>query len=152
MSFLDDPNEYLKNPYAQEKEYGDFTAFYITITICTVFGAFLFLLNVIFCCCSRYKEYWQDSNTGNDNVIIIMAYNYLMKLSLFITLNKRYSVLGNRWLIPIWTKTPNKQPPLDYTELENNAIIQHLQQQQLEPYYEEAPEGYLELKKRESDL
>nr|CAD7592659.1 unnamed protein product [Timema genevievae] len=122
MSVLDDPNEYLKNPYAQEKEYGDFTAFYITITICTVFGAFLFLLNVIFCCCSRYKEYWQDSNTGN------------------------------RWLLPIWTKTPNKQPPLDYTELENNAIIKHLQQQQLETYYEEAPEGYLELKKRESDL
>jgi hypothetical protein len=52
------------NPRLQEKIYGDFTSFYVTITICTVLGAFLFLLNIALCCCSRYKKYWQDSNTG----------------------------------------------------------------------------------------
>jgi hypothetical protein len=50
------------NPQLQEKVYGDFTSFYVTITICTVLGAFL--LNIALCCCSRYKKYWQDSNTG----------------------------------------------------------------------------------------
>jgi len=76
------------DPRLHEKIFGDFTAFYVTITICTVLGAFLFLLNIALCCCSRYKKYWQDSNTGN------------------------------RWILPIWTKTPHLQPPLDYTELE----------------------------------
>lgn len=28
------------------------------------------------------------------------------------------SIAGNRWILPIWTKTPHLQPPLDYTELE----------------------------------
>ncbi|KAJ9591019.1 hypothetical protein L9F63_027775 [Diploptera punctata] len=73
------PTERTRYEYT-EKIYGDFTPFYVTITICTVLGAFLFLLNIILCC-SRYKKYWQDSNTGN------------------------------RWILPIWTKTPHKQPP-----------------------------------------
>ncbi|XP_067003270.1 uncharacterized protein [Anabrus simplex] len=76
-----------------EKEFGDYSAFYTTITVCTVLGAFLFLLNIIFGCCSKYKEYWEDGNTGN------------------------------RWLVSIWTKTPHQQPPLDITELEKCYVV-----------------------------
>ncbi|GLG93490.1 Uncharacterized protein GBIM_00889 [Gryllus bimaculatus] len=76
-----------------EKEFGDFTAFYIAITICTVLGGFLFILNIVFCCCSKYKDYWQDSDTGN------------------------------RWLVSLWTKTPHNTSPLDYTELEKSYIV-----------------------------
>lgn len=99
-----------------EKEFGDYSAFYTAITICTVLGAFLFLLNIVFGCCSRYKEYWQDGNTGN------------------------------RWLVPIWTKTPHKQPPLDLTELEKCYIVPQ------KVFDTDLPEGYMELQKRESDL
>jgi hypothetical protein len=59
------------DPRLHEKIFGDFTAFYVTITICTVVGAFLFLLNIALCCCSRFKEYWQDSNTGKYSVSYI---------------------------------------------------------------------------------
>lgn len=27
-------------------------------------------------------------------------------------------MLGNRWIVSLWTATPHKQPSLDYTELE----------------------------------
>ncbi|XP_069678025.1 uncharacterized protein wrm1 [Periplaneta americana] len=101
-----------------EKIYGDFTSFYVTITICTVLGFLLFLLNIVLCCCSRHKYYWQDSNTGN------------------------------RWILPIWTKTPHQQPPLDYTELEKCAVPeQHVFDTA------EGPVEYMELThKKESDL
>jgi hypothetical protein len=59
------------DPRLHEKIFGDFTAFYVTVTICTVLGAFLFLLNIALCCCSRYKKYWQDSNTGKYSVAYI---------------------------------------------------------------------------------
>jgi len=62
------------DPRLHEKIFGDFTAFYVTITICTVLGAFLFLLNIALCCCSRYKKYWQDSNTGKYSVAYIQFY------------------------------------------------------------------------------
>lgn len=38
--------------------------------------------------------------------------------------------LGNRWILPIWTKTPHKQPPLDLTELSEEFIPEK------QPYYE----------------
>lgn len=50
-----------------EKEIGDFTPFYATITICTLLGGFLFILNIVFGCCSSYREYWADGNTGKLN-------------------------------------------------------------------------------------
>jgi hypothetical protein len=62
------------DPRLREKIFGDFTAFYVTVTICTVLGAFLFLLNIALCCCSRYKKYWQDSNTGKYSVAYIRFY------------------------------------------------------------------------------
>lgn len=64
MSVLDDRTEYLKYNKG-EKIYGDFTPFYVTITICSVIGVFLIILNVTFCWCSRHRRYWQDRHTGN---------------------------------------------------------------------------------------
>ncbi|KAF4526176.1 hypothetical protein B566_EDAN015233 [Ephemera danica] len=79
------------NEYFTEREYGDFTPFYVTIIICGVIALAIILLNIIFCCSSQYKDYWLNSNTGN------------------------------RYLIPIWSRTPHNQPPLDYSELEGKA-------------------------------
>lgn len=90
MSAIDERDEYLKNPFFKKHEYGDFTPFYITITICTVLAAIIFIINIVFGCCSRYSDYWNDQHTGN------------------------------RWILPLWISTPHKQPPLDLTELEDN--------------------------------
>lgn len=46
----------------------------------------------VVCCCSRYSDYWLDRHTGN------------------------------RWLVSIWSATPHKQPPLDYTELSDGWV------------------------------
>lgn len=57
-------------------------------------------------------------------------------------------VAGNRWILPIWTKTPHQQPPLDYTELEKCPLPP---QQVFDTA--EVPVEYIELKhKKESDL
>ncbi|RZB40132.1 hypothetical protein BDFB_001730 [Asbolus verrucosus] len=87
MSVLDERDEYKSNPYFQKPEYGDFTPFYITVTICTIIGVSIFILNVVLGCCSRYSNYWNDRHTGN------------------------------RWIASLWTATPHQQPPLDLTEL-----------------------------------
>ncbi|KAF5282269.1 hypothetical protein FQA39_LY17655 [Lamprigera yunnana] len=81
---------YLQNTYFQhhKREYGDFTAFYVTITICTFIITSIIVLNIVLGCCSRYSTYWADRHTGN------------------------------RWLVSLWTATPHNQPSLDYTELE----------------------------------
>ncbi|XP_059489107.1 uncharacterized protein LOC132204549 [Neocloeon triangulifer] len=79
------------NDFFVKREYGDFTPFYITICICLVVVAALLLLNFIFCCCSEHAGYWSDINTGN------------------------------QLLIPIWTRTPHNQLPLDISELEGKA-------------------------------
>lgn len=77
---------------------------------------------------------------------------------------------GNRWIVSIWSTTPHKQPPLDYTELESN--LQHIHY--VHPYGDDSEEyrdihkhsaptsvsqqpltssqEYLELHKRESDI
>jgi hypothetical protein len=56
--------------------------------------------------------------------------------------------LGNRWILPLWTKTPHKQPPLDLTELEAEYGGETRR-----VYEAEVPEEYLELHhKRESEL
>lgn len=117
---LSDPgNEYMKNPLYKDREFGDFTAFYVTVSICTIFALILFVINIFFCWCSEHRHYWIDSNTGN------------------------------RWILPIWVKTPHKQPPLDLSELEEGY-------RGLQTTYTttevEIPEEYVELHKRESDL
>lgn len=61
---LDDPEAYKKNPLYNDHIYGDFTPFYVTISICTILGLALILLNVFFCYCSSHRYYWKDSDTG----------------------------------------------------------------------------------------
>lgn len=92
MSTIEERSEYLNNPFFKKPLYGDFTSFYITIAICTVFGVFLFALNLICGCCSNHKGYWTDRFTGN------------------------------RWLVSFWTATAHKQPPLDLSELQDIEI------------------------------
>lgn len=124
----DDRTAYMKNPFYRvfkEKEIGDFTTFYVWITICTIVGLALIILNVFFCWCSKHKYYWQDPNTGN------------------------------RWILPIWTQTPYKQPPLDFTELEGVASeykSTRVVYETSETLPEHLDSQYMELHKRESDL
>ncbi|XP_063241886.1 uncharacterized protein LOC134542022 [Bacillus rossius redtenbacheri] len=82
----------------------------------------------LYFCCSRYHSYWLDHNTGN------------------------------RWLLPVWTKTPHQQPPLDCTELEGSRLVQLSREQQevfqpAEPVLgQDERQQFFELRKRESDL
>lgn len=64
MSTVEERTAYLENPFFEKHVYGDFTTFYITIAICTVFGVFLFALNLICGCCSQHRGYWNDRFTG----------------------------------------------------------------------------------------
>lgn len=68
MSILDEREEYLKNPYFKEHEYGDFTPFYVTVAFCAVLGGFLFILNIAFCWCSRHRQYWQNRHSGESDI------------------------------------------------------------------------------------
>lgn len=127
MSILDERNDYLKNPYFTKHEYGDFTPFYVAITICSVLGGFLFILNIAFCWCSRYRSYWQDRNTGN------------------------------RWVQPLWTVLPHKTPPLDLSELESARISYpeggHEIHDDPVPYPSSMPhQEYMQMQKRESEI
>lgn len=94
MSTVEERLAYLNNPIKTPPLIGDYTPFYVTIAICTVFGAFLIAINVICACCSKNKEYWKDRHTGN------------------------------RWLWfgPFWTSTPHEQPPCDLSELKDAVI------------------------------
>ncbi|XP_025832534.1 uncharacterized protein LOC108744286 [Agrilus planipennis] len=87
-SVFDERQEFLKSPYLLKREYGNFSPFYITVAICSVVLAIIFVINIVLGCCTRYSEYWNDRFTGN------------------------------RWIISLWTATPHNQPSLDYTELE----------------------------------
>ncbi|KOB67843.1 hypothetical protein OBRU01_19146 [Operophtera brumata] len=73
----------------------------------------------------------------------------------------------NRWIVSIWSSTPHKQPPLDYTELKNQQqlgiyIHQHPEEYHVHRETEVPPsisqqpltasQEYLELHKRESDI
>lgn len=72
----------------------------------------------------------------------------LYNVSFFKILLGKLSVIGNRWILPIWTKTPHNQPPLDYTELEKCPVPP---QQVFDTA--EVPLEYMELThKKESDL
>ncbi|EFN88836.1 uncharacterized protein LOC105189583 [Harpegnathos saltator] len=129
MSILEDREDYLKNPYFKEHEYGDYTPFYATVAFCAVLGGFLFILNIVFCWCSRHREYWQDRNTGN------------------------------RWIQPMWTVLPHKTPPLDLSELESGRIKYPQVRHEIIQYHDPEshsilshPEEYLEMQKRESEI
>lgn len=94
MSTVEERLAYLNNPIKTPPLIGDYTPFYVTIAICTIFGAFLIAINVICACCSKNKEYWKERHTGNRWI----------------------------WFGPFWTSTPHEQPPCDLSELKD-AII-----------------------------
>lgn len=93
MSTIEERTAYLDNPFFKKPIYGDYTAFYVTITACTIFGIFLCAINLIFGCCSKHKHYWSDRYTGN------------------------------RWIVALFTTGPHHQPPLDLSELEDVKIV-----------------------------
>lgn len=97
MSTIDERTAYEKNPYFTGHIYGNFSPFYVTIAVCTVVLGSIIILNIIIGCCSKHREYWQDRHTGN------------------------------RWLVSLWSATPHKQPPLDFTELKDAKYFQSLQ-------------------------
>lgn len=132
MSILDEREEYLKNPYFVKHEYGDFTPFYVTIAICSVIGGIIFILNIVFCWCSRHRAYWQDRHTGN------------------------------RYIQTLWTAVPYKTPPLDISELESAQFTYPKYpavKPEVVEYHDSEPQGgrthpeeFLEMQKRESEI
>lgn len=129
MSILDERDEYLKNPYFKEHEYGDYTPFYVTVAFCAILGGVLFILNIVFCLCSRHREYWQNRDTGN------------------------------RWIQPMWTVLPYKTPPLDLSELESGRIKYPQVRHEIIQYHDPESQGttpqpqeYMEMQKRESEI
>ncbi|KAH8307081.1 hypothetical protein KR044_004499 [Drosophila immigrans] len=95
MSTIEDERKaYINNPYFTGHIYGSYTPFYVTIAICTVVLGSIIILNIILGCCSKHRKYWQDRHTGN------------------------------RWLVSIWSSTPHKQSPLDFTELKDASYFQ----------------------------
>lgn len=60
----DERKAYLENEYFEGHIIWDYTPFYVIISICALFGAFLLILNFAFCWCSQHKAYWQDPHTG----------------------------------------------------------------------------------------
>lgn len=77
-SIFENKDAFLQNTYFQnhKREYGDFTAFYITVTICTLLFVFIIVLNIVLGCCSNYSHYWQDRHTGKS--IIKMDFYFLI--------------------------------------------------------------------------
>lgn len=64
MTTIEERTAYLNNPFLTKPLFGDFSAFYVTIAICTVICIILIALNIVLGCCSPYKQYWQDRHTG----------------------------------------------------------------------------------------
>lgn len=73
MSTIEERTAYLDNPYFTKHIYGDFTTFYVVITICAIFGVFLAAVNIICGCCSKHRQYWQDRHTGEWFLITLFS-------------------------------------------------------------------------------
>lgn len=153
MSILDEREDYLKNPFFVKHEYGDFTPFYVAVTICSVIFAFLCILNIGFCWCSRYRNYWQSPHTGKFYKLF-----YLLCFLVGFIIFSSFVQLGNRWLQPLWTVLPHKTPPLDLSELEPGRLNTQEKQEVLQyhnpkPYKSAAQtQEYMEMQKRESEI
>ncbi len=58
--------EYDYNPnYNQERLHSDYTGFYLGISLCLAVAILLLALNVLLGCCSPWRSYWNNRNTGN---------------------------------------------------------------------------------------
>ncbi|XP_060840904.1 uncharacterized protein LOC132921737 [Rhopalosiphum padi] len=113
---LDDKTEFMTNPFYDQHEPSNYQSFYITLGVCTVFAFALLIFNLFLCCFSKHRHYWRNSETGN------------------------------RYILPIWIKTPAKQAPLDLRELETNFS-------KPKPVYDSGvPQEFVELHKKESDI
>lgn len=113
---LDDKTEFMTNPFYNQHEPSNYQTFYVTLGVCTVFAFALLVVNLFLCCFSKHRHYWRDSETGN------------------------------RYILPIWIKTPAKQAPLDLKELETNFS-------KPKPVYDSGvPQEFVELHKKESDF
>lgn len=118
MTTIEERSEYLKNPFLGRPIYGDFSPFYTTIAVCSVFCAVIFILNIVLGCCSKHKQYWQDRHSGKYFVKLCMSFMFDVCVCKFY----KYVYLcmtGNRWIVSLWTATPHQNPPLDLTELED---------------------------------
>ncbi|XP_066939073.1 uncharacterized protein wrm1 [Macrobrachium rosenbergii] len=51
--------------YGIKPEPSDYTTFYVGITICTIIGIVLIMVNWICSCCHEHSKYWNDPDTGN---------------------------------------------------------------------------------------
>lgn len=113
---LDDKTEFMTNPYYDQHEPSNYQTFYVTLAVCTLFAFALLVVNLFLCCFSKHRHYWRNSETGN------------------------------RYILPIWIKTPAKQAPLDLKELETNFS-------KPKPVYDSGvPQEFVELHKKESDI
>ncbi|XP_050539921.1 uncharacterized protein LOC126904747 [Daktulosphaira vitifoliae] len=113
---LDDQYEVTINPFYKPHEPSDYQPFKTTVYVCAIFAVAIIALNVFFCCFSKHRKYWRNSESGN------------------------------RYILPIWIKTPAKQAPLDLKELETNFS-------QTKPVYDSSvPQEFVELHKKESDI
>lgn len=123
MTTIEERSEYLNNPYYERPLYGDFSPFYKTIAVCSVFCAIIFILNIVIGCCSKHRQYWQDRHTGK----LAKLQHGMKAVHAFVLCSKWFPILigfewfliGNRWIVSLWTATPHKNPPLDLTELED---------------------------------
>lgn len=87
MSILDNRDDYKKNPYFKPEDviYSDYTAFYVVISICSILAGFLIILNIAFCYCSQYRNYWKDRHTGN----FIFFYKHILDFIEFFKSDKK---------------------------------------------------------------
>ena len=101
-------------------------------------------------------------------IVVVVLTKYSKRSLNFIHINVLSDCAGNRWIVSIWSATPHKQPPLDFTELEANYQPVQYVHPYLEEYQEvhkrdDVPASYsqqpltsshefLELHKRESDI
>lgn len=99
---------------------------------------------------------------------VILTHRYTKLQHKQKSVSQKFPFAGNRWIVSIWSATPHKQPPLDFTELEANYQPVHYVHPYPDEYREvhkreEVPasfsqqplttsQEYLELHKRESDI
>ncbi|XP_065171755.1 uncharacterized protein wrm1 [Atheta coriaria] len=148
MSVLDinERRAYLQSPYFKKHEYGDFSPFYITVTVCTIIAAIIIIINIVGCC-SKYSTYWNDRHTGNRWIVSLWTATPHLQPSL------DYSELDPKF-IPSKVVTELPRDVTQYSDLEVELPSTH-EQYQYEPRgSRQQPIEYLELhqKSRESDI
>ena len=68
-SAVDGPNFDYNPNYNQDRAHADYTLFYLGIGLCALLLLILLVINVALGCCSPWKKYWRNRNTGNRYVL-----------------------------------------------------------------------------------